>query len=141
MGRPKHLRGISKDRVYVVRMAARLVGVSEPTFRKWSKDGLRLIKDKRPHLVRGADIIDYLARRKARSRWQMAPDQFACMRCKGPSKPLEGSIQYHSQTNSTGRLSALCNVCTSKMGRFCSASERDRYDLSGPVARNGRKQA
>jgi hypothetical protein len=141
MGRRKQVRGISKDRVYTVKTAARLVGVSEHTFRKWAKDGLRLIKDKRPHLVRGADIIDYLARRKAQSRWKMAPDQFHCMRCKGPSDPQEGSVQYYPQTASTGRLSALCKVCSAKMGRFCSASDRDRYDLSGAAAFNGRKQA
>ena len=72
MARRFSSRGICKDRVYTIKMAARIIGVSEATFRKWTKDGLRLIADQRPYLVRGADLIEFLVKREAANKVMMA---------------------------------------------------------------------
>ena len=117
------LRGICKSRVYTYKSAARIVGVSLATFRKWPKEGLQVITDKRPYLVRGADLIDFLTKRMARNRHPMEQGQFLCMSCKGPRHAASGSIGYLPQTNLTGRLSALCGACGGKVGRFCSTQE------------------
>lgn len=115
-------RGISKDRVYTVKMASRTIGVSEPTFRKWTKEGLRLISDKRPYLVRGADLIGFLKKRDAAKKKPTGDGQFYCMTCKAPRDPSEGSVSYKAATASTGRLSGLCGVCGGKLGQFCNVS-------------------
>lgn len=115
-------RGISKDRVYTVKMAARTIGVSEPTFRKWTKDGLRLISDKRPYLVRGADLIEFLKKRNAANRVPRGKGQFYCMTCKGSRDPSLGSVTYAATTAQTGRLSGRCSVCGGKLGQFCNAN-------------------
>lgn len=121
MARRINLRGISKDRVYTVKSAARIVGVSEQTFRKWSKEGLRLMTDQRPYLVRGADLIDFLKLREASAKIPLRPGQFFCMRCKEPRFPIEGSVTYRANTAKTGRLSGTCGTCNGKLGQFCSA--------------------
>ncbi|QGX97471.1 DNA-binding protein [Roseovarius faecimaris] len=113
-----HVRGLCKSRVYTFKMAARIVGVSLTTFRKWPKQGLPVITDKRPYLVRGADLIDFLTKRIEQNRCPMGKRQFHCMTCHAPRDAETGSLAYTTQTTRTGRLSALCGTCGGKMGRF-----------------------
>lgn len=123
MGRRFSTRGLSKDRVYTLKLAARTIGASEATIRKFPKQGLRVIKDSRPYLVRGADLIEFLQKREAANRNEMADGQFYCMTCKAPCEAKQGPIIYTPTTSLTGRLSGLCGECGGKVGRFCKASD------------------
>ena len=113
-------RGISKARVYKLKVAARILGVSLPTFRKWAKEGLNIIKDARPYLVRGADLLSFLTKREDEKRFTMAKGQFFCMRCDGPRDPDKTTLVFLPINAVTGRLSAVCSVCGGKVGRFAS---------------------
>jgi hypothetical protein len=141
MARRFSKRGISKDRVYTIKLAARIVGVSEATFRKWPRDGLRLIADQRPFLVRGADLINFLQKRETANKVTMGKEQFYCMTCKAPRDPREGSVTYKPTTDLTGRLSGLCGACGGKVGRFCSAVNVPDFSVSSAPARNVTTQA
>lgn len=129
MARRYSVRGISKDRVYTLKIAARLVRVSEATFRKWSKHGLKIINDKRPYLVRGADLIEFLQRRHAANKHQMTDTQFFCMGCHEPREAQGNVVEFWPLGPSKGRFSGVCIECGRKVGRFCKAS--DAEDLSG----------
>jgi len=133
MARRFPTRGISKDRVYTIKMAARTIGVSEQTFRQWPKDGLRLILDKRPYLVRGADLIDFLKKREKANKVPTGKGQFYCMTCKAPRDLSEGSVAYKATTAMTGRLSGLCAVCGGKLGQFCNAAKSSDF-MAGDAA-------
>lgn len=133
MARRFSTRGISKDRVYTYKIAARRVGVSEATFRKWPKSGLRVIAERRPFLVRGADLIEFLQRREAGRTVIVAKGQFYCLRCKAPRNPCEGSVTYSATTVLTGRLSGVCAVCGGKVGQFCSAANVTDF-VAAPAA-------
>jgi helix-turn-helix protein len=122
MARRFPTRGICKDRVYTIKNAARIIGVSEARIRQWVREGLRLIKDQRPYLVRGADLIDFLQMREASNRIAMGKGQFFCMRCKAPRNACDGSVTYHAITGLTGRLGGICDTCGGKVGQFCSAA-------------------
>lgn len=123
MGRRYQTRGLSKDRTYTLKMAARTIGLSEATMRKYAKQGLRVIRDSRPYLVRGADLIEFLQKREAANRNDMADGQFFCMTCKAPRGAVQASITFETYSSLTGRLSGLCGVCGGKVGRFCKASD------------------
>lgn len=133
MGRRYSARGLAKDRTYTLKVAARTIGSSETTIRKYEKQGLRVIRDSRPHLVRGADLIEFLHKREAAHRNAMASGQFYCMTCKAPRSAVQTSITFASYSSLTGRLSGLCDTCGGKIGRFCKASDAppDGSDASG----------
>ncbi len=141
MGRRYSPRGISKDRVYTFKLAARIVGVSEATFRKWPDKGLKVIKEKRPFLVRGADLIEFLEKRQAANKQPMTKTQFFCMRCKAPRDPLGGVIAYSPTTVLTGRISGLCTFCGGKIGRFCKSSDLENLGATLTVSRKAEIQA
>ena len=117
------LRGICKSRVYTFEMAARIVGVSHATFRKFPSEGLRVINDKRPHLVRGADLIEFLTKRMDANRPIMVEGQYYCMTCRASRDARAGTVSFTQHTAMTGRLSAICDECSGKIGQFCSVSK------------------
>jgi hypothetical protein len=127
MARRFSTRGVHKDRVYTLKICARQIGVSEATLRKWSTDGLRIITDGRPYLIRGADLIAFLEKREAANKVTMAKGQFYCMCCKEPRNPKCGSVAYHPTNDLTGRLSGLCSECGGKVGQFCSTAAGAKY--------------
>lgn len=135
MGRRYSTRGLSKDRTYTLKMAARTIGSSEATIRKYAKQGLRVIRDSRPYLVRGADLIEFLQKREAANRNEMAGGQFFCMTCKAPRSAVQASITFEAYSALTGRLSGLCGACGGKVGRFCKASDAPS-DGSNPPGPN-----
>ena len=115
--------GLSASRVYPVQTAAQIIGASMVTFRKFEKEGLRVIKSGRPNLVRGEDLILFLKKRNAANRASMNEGQFSCFRCNAPTDAKPGSLRFQSYPGRTGRLSAICGVCDGKVGRFCNASK------------------
>ena len=125
MGSRIRPQGVARDRTYTVALAARAVGVSEHTLRKWGKQGLRIIRDRRPHLVRGADLQEFIAKRRKGRRAKLGSGQFYCLRCKAPRAALAGSVVFTSTTALTGRLSGLCAGCGAKVVCFCKASDGD----------------
>lgn len=135
MARRFPTQGIRKARVYTIKVAAQIVGVSEPTFRKWRQDGLKIISDKRPFLVRGADLIDYLNKKQAANLRPMTQTQCYCMRCKSPRDALEGAFIYRPMSNLTGRLSGLCAGCGGKFGRFCKAADLELLEKVLTISR------
>jgi len=141
MARRFQTRGICKDRVYTIKIAARIIGVSEARFRQWVKEGLRLITDQRPYLVRGADLIDFLQKREAANKVPMGKGQFFCMRCKAPRDPREGSVSYTATTALTGRLSGVCDACGGKLGQFCTASNASDFDAAHVAPSNAGSHA
>lgn len=141
MARRYSTRGISKARVYTFKQAARIVGVSEVTFRKWPSQGLKIISDKRPYLVCGDDLIEFLRKRQSTNKKHMRPDQFHCFGCRGPCDP-EGKIaEFQPLTDLTGRLSAKCMACGNKVGRFCSTGEVQALGETLAIAFKVRTQA
>ncbi|MEL7452999.1 MAG: helix-turn-helix domain-containing protein [Pseudomonadota bacterium] len=133
MARRFQTLGICRDRAYTVKTAARIIGVTEATIRNWARNGLRLIKDQRPHIVRGEDLIDFQKKREAANKVPIGKGQFFCMRCKAPRNPSKGSLDYKATSLLTGRLSGTCDACGGKMGQFCSAISVADF-ISDPAA-------
>ncbi|MEO0357376.1 MAG: hypothetical protein AAF386_03595 [Pseudomonadota bacterium] len=120
MGRRYGTKGLAKDRVYDFQQASRIVGVSMSTFRKFPMKGLRVISDKRPKLVRGEDLMIFLQKQAEASRQPCRPEQFYCMRCKGPRDALGGMADYVPTNDMTGRLQAFCASCEGPCSKFAS---------------------
>jgi excisionase family DNA binding protein len=55
-------------RTYTIDEAARTLEVHRNTVRHWIKAGLRVIDDKRPILILGSDLAEYLLRRREARR-------------------------------------------------------------------------
>jgi excisionase family DNA binding protein len=115
-------RRLKIHRTYTVDEAARVLGVAKGTVRRWHKNGLAAIDTRKPTLLRGLDLLDYLAAR-TKPKQPCPPGQCYCVKCKAPKLPACGMAEYVVITPSNGNLRALCPTCGSMMHRRTSLTQ------------------
>jgi excisionase family DNA binding protein len=131
--RPKRNR-IKTHRSYSIEEAARTLGVSRGTVRRWLKDGLPSIDTRKPTVIRGVDLREYL-KQKAKPKQPCPPGQCYCVKCKKSNSPAGGIAEYIVVTSSSGNLRSLCPLCGNLMHRRTSAAQLEaiRSDLDVTV--------
>lgn len=114
--------GFRVHRNYTVEEAARVTGYAKGTLRRQIKAGLLpAIIDRRPHLILGGDLLDYMKMRtKSGPRLQL--HECYCLKCRKPRSPAFSVAEYFPLTASTGNLRALCEVCTTVMHKAISVA-------------------
>jgi hypothetical protein len=126
-------RGIKRHRNYTVEEVARALGVCRLTVRRMQKAGLPAITDRRPHLILGADLIDFLIGRRAK-RAVCQLSECYCFTCRKPREALGGMADLYIRSPKIGNLEALCAVCSKPMRKAVSLSRLDElnklFDLS-----------
>jgi excisionase family DNA binding protein len=114
-----HWRLVKVHRNYTVDEAARMLSVTKVTVRRWIEKGLPAITDRRPFLILGSDLRDYLQAR-AKPKHRLAPGECYCFGCRQPRPAAEGMADYIPLTPTGGNLNALCPVCGTLMYRRIS---------------------
>lgn len=144
MARRPNWRRIKSHRNYTVEEAARALGHCRGTIRRWLKNGLPAIRDQRPALILGTDLIDYLKARRA-PKQTCKLDQCFCLRCRAPRRPAFAAVEYRPVTSTSGNLRALCEVCSAVMHKRVSAARlqvlRATLDVTVTRPPEHRKQA
>ena len=132
---PNH-RLVKINRSYTVEETAGLFGMHKNTVRRWVKDGLAAIDDKRPMLIRGSVLAAFLQSRRIKNKQTCKPGELYCVRCHTPKVPAENMAEYHPITEKFGNLVAICPDCHAlmnqhvswaKIGEFCG-----KVDISFP---------
>jgi len=116
---PNH-RLVKIHRSYTVEEAAKLLGKHKNTVRRWVKDGLGTIDDKRPMLILGHDLVEFIKKRRAKNKQRCKPEQFYCVRCRAPKFSAGDMADYAPVTEKFGNLIAICPDCDSIMNRRVS---------------------
>ncbi|WP_425256249.1 helix-turn-helix domain-containing protein [Microbaculum marinisediminis] len=134
MGRHRAgLRGIRIHRSYDIAEAARAMGVSRGTVRRWIKAGLPVLRDQRPYLILGSDIVDFHTSRSG-PKQKCAPHECYCVKCRAPRSPAAGMAEYIPLSASSGNLRGICPECGTLMHRRVAvaalAALRRKLDLS-----------
>lgn len=123
---PNH-RLVKKIRTYAVEEVARLFGIHRNTVRRWIKVGLQTIDKKRPILILGSDLVQFMLAQRARHKQSCLPGQFFCVRCRAPKLCAGGMADYSPINEKIGRLMAICPDCNSIMNRFVSATKLKQF--------------
>jgi hypothetical protein len=114
MARLTGWRAVKTNHNYTVEEAARNQGKSKGTVRRWLKTGLPSLNDRRPCLILGGDMIDFLKNRKA-PKQKCKPEECFCFKCRAPRQAALGEADYKPITATYGMLTALCVECTTTM--------------------------
>jgi hypothetical protein len=119
-------RAVKLHRNYTVDESARLIGVSKGTVRRWLKAGLDALTDRKPTLILGGDLANYLkARAKPRSR--CGPGECYCFKCRMPRKAAGDMADFIPLTTTGGNLRALCESCGTLMHRRVSNHQLEAF--------------
>lgn len=121
MPKQAKLTGIKSLRCYTIIEAATISGVSPHTIRNWSKNGLRLLDENRPALIRGDDLRAYIKGQRADRRIKTAKDEFYCVSCKQARKAAE-RLADCIVTGNRVKVVALCEVCGTVVSKPVAAT-------------------
>jgi hypothetical protein len=123
-------------RNYSVEEIAGLFSVHKNTVRMWIKDGLVTIDTKRPVLIKGSSLRDYLQSKRATAKRKCQPDEIYCVRCRVPQRPAENMAEYEAINANTGRLMGLCPCCNGIINKYFTVSQleqiRGKLDITLP---------
>lgn len=125
-------------RNYTVEEVACLFGVHRNTVREWVKRGLPTNDGRRPMLILGVDLIEFLNARRAKNKRTCKPGEMYCVRCREPRAPAGDMADYQADTATLGNLIAICPVCDAMMYRRVSLARlgevRGTLDITLPQA-------
>ena len=115
-------RLVKTHRSYTVDEASRLLDVSKPTVRRWIKNGLVAMQERKPALINGADLITFLkSRSRPKRKCQM--DECYCFTCRSPQKIAFGEAEIFFDHSTNPNMRGLCNICSSLMFKRVSKSQ------------------
>ena len=104
-------------RSYTVDEIAKLYGVHRNTVRAWIARGLPTVDERRPALVLGGHLVEFLLARRAAKKRPCGPGEIYFLRCREPRRPADGAVRYHPLTPTQGNLVGLCGCCGAGLNR------------------------
>lgn len=114
-------RGIKKNQTYTVEEVALILRVHVQTVRGWGKNGLPLMRGRKPYLVHGEDLQAFLAKRESKAKKPLGPNEVYCFGCRRAVRPAGDLADYVPSGAGSGRLSGICAYCEGMAYRFVSA--------------------
>jgi hypothetical protein len=118
--RHPNYRLVKIHRSYSVEEAARLFGIHKNTVRAWVKDGLPICDGKRPTLILGRVLVEYLKARRMRNKRPCLPGEIYCLRCRAAKLPAGNMAEFRPQTAVLGCLVGICPDCEGMIYRRVS---------------------
>jgi len=115
--RAYNLRRVRLAYSYFVHEVAELFGVHVNAVRRWPKAGLRTIDDRRPHLIHGTDLVEFLSARQRDRRHKCAADEMFCCRCRAPRRPVERRVVVDTVNARQIIIRGICEACGARMNR------------------------
>jgi hypothetical protein len=117
MARKLNPRLAKINRSYTVEEVARRWGVHRNSVRQWVKKGLPTIDQKRPILIHGRDLAEFLQARRQQVKCKCQPGEIYCVRCRAARVPAGNLADYKPQTDVLGSLIGICPKCESLIYR------------------------
>ena len=108
--RPNY-RLVKIHRNYTVEEIARLLEIHKNTVRTWLKSGLPKIDHRRPTVILGTALFDFLHARRQSKKRPCQPGEIYCVRCHAPKQPAGEMADYEPVTEKFGNLTGICPNC------------------------------
>ena len=108
-------RLIKREATFSLDEIAELLGVHVNTVRNWMTEGLHAIDERRPILIHGADLINFLNRKRKLKKKPCAAFELFCFKCREPRQPKDKHIKIETQNERVLRLIAICESCGTRM--------------------------
>jgi hypothetical protein len=112
---------------YTIREIAELFEVHPQAARRWTRNGLRTIDERKPFLVHGGDLIAFLNERQSGRKHRCQPNQFFCCRCRSPRRSRDDRVTIHIRNTKQLNISGRCEECGARLNRAGSVGRLNDY--------------
>lgn len=125
---------IKLKRSYSITEMASLLGIDRKTCGRWIKnEGLKVVEENTyPLLVMGADLEDFIRKKRAKKQFTLKEDEFLCFKCHKVVKSKMGSERIIKTGKRIGRdnqeqfkKTANCEVCETEINKYLGVSRKD----------------
>lgn len=108
-------RKVSLKMSYTVQEVSELFDLHKNAVLSWIKAGLKIIDQKKPYLINGGDLVEFLTSRQKKRKHKCKPNELFCFKCRLPRKPKSGSALITQRNTRRLKISANCEDCETKM--------------------------
>lgn len=134
---PNH-RLVKIHRNYTVEEITRLFGCHRNTVRHWIKRGLPTIDLRRPLLILGRDLAEFLQKQRQKNKRKCHPGEIYCVKCRAPRQPGGDMADYRPLTPAVGDLIGICPQCETLIYRRVNLAKlalvRGKLNITMPQA-------
>lgn len=102
---------------------AQRLEVHKNTVRTWMRAGLKAIDDRRPMMISGAELVEFLKERRQHKKRPCQPGEMFCVRCRVAKKPAGNMADYIPITEALGNLQGICPDCEGMIFRRASLAK------------------
>lgn len=81
----------------------------------WVRKGLPALTERKPHLIRGCDLRDFLRQAKKTRKKPLRLNQFYCLKCRDAREPAEAMIDCELPATGPAMIQGLCTICLTTM--------------------------
>lgn len=118
---------VKVNRNYTIEEAASIFGIHKNTVSQWLKNGLPYMSQRKPFLILGSDLKQFLQARRKQNKKKCREDEMYCLRCKKPSKPAENLVEYIPKNNKSGSLVGMCSDCEGIIQKYASFHKLEQF--------------
>lgn len=119
---------------YSVEEVAHILKRSKHTILQHIKDGLRTIDKKRPYLIRGDAIEEYMNVRNGKRKHKVLYNQMLCMKCKEISAPYENKVVLHDGIGILAK--GICPHCKNIMTKLYKKADIERLQNTFEIVKD-----
>lgn len=129
-----NIHKIQTRRSYNLTEIASLYSIDRKTCGRWVKnEGLKVIEENvKPILVMGADLKDFITKRKAERKTHLEENESFCLKCRKAVIPKMGSEKIVKTGKRIGKENkeqfqkiGICGVCETETNKYLGVYQKD----------------
>lgn len=118
------------NKIYTIKDIAESLCKHPRTVMNWIKDGLPVCSRKRPMMIHGNDLREYLITKNKRNKKTCGPGELYCVACKELKIPKGHLAILDIQNEQVGTLIGECPDCHHTINRKVSLSKIDQWQAN-----------
>ncbi len=103
---------------YSVIEIAELFNLHKRTVQAWLQEGLPKIDNKRPFLVKGLELKEFISHRKRKRKKKCNQDELYCCKCQEARQSRNNLVSIKILNEKSGLIQGICNQCNTKINKL-----------------------
>lgn len=114
---------------YSIHEIAELFRIHRGTVRQWIKEGLPIIDNRKPYLVLGSDLKEFIKKRQGNRKTRCNANELYCCKCRKPQTSWNNLVDLKILNERRFLIMGICIQCNTRTNKLSSLKKLD--DIKG----------